>query len=191
PLVDPHNAGWRNSPDVARLLTAAVQWVLRSDNDPRLSAELLRNGDRLDVAISASQDGRPINDMQLTLHVWAGASPSSARLDQVAPGRYQASIDCPFRVPAAVAVRDQTGATLWRGSAAAMYPSEFRTLGVNRRNLRRLAQLTGGKIVRADQLAAALTRVRVAERTDLWPYLLAVALSLMLAEWCLTRITRR
>ena len=94
-------------------------------------------------------------------------------------------------LPAAVAVRDETGATVWVGSAEVLYPREYRLLGPDREGLQRLADLTGGRIVPAQRLGDALRQSYRRRLTDLWPWLLGLALALMLTEWCLVRITRR
>lgn len=190
PMGPDENISWQNSPEVSRLLSAAVRWTLRGPNDPRFTAELTRDGSLLAVAVQANQDGRPINDLALWAHVAAGKATAAVRLDQVAPGQYRGQAACPPDTPAAVAIRDDKGATLWRGSAAVTHPPEYRLLGADREGLQRLGSLTGGKIVPAERLAATLRQSYTRRLTELWPWLLGLALALMLTEWCLTRITR-
>jgi hypothetical protein len=73
---------------------------------------------------------------------------------------------------------------------AVTYPREYRLLGADWASLRRLAALTGGNIVPAERLAETLRRSYARRLTQLWPWLLSLALVVMLAEWVLTRITR-
>jgi hypothetical protein len=54
-----------------------------------------------------------------------------------------------------------------------------------------LAQGTGGRIVRAAEVNAALTQSYRRQLTELWPWVLAAALAVMLGEWALTKVTRR
>ena len=185
------NAAWRDAPEAAALLSAAVRWTAPHANDPRFDARLTRRGERLAVAVSARDRGRAVNGLALRAHVWTGRSAEVAELRQVAPGRYEGAAACPSADPAAVVVRDEKGAMLWQGSAAAMYPAEYRFLGLDDQALRRLAELTGGKIVPASALARQLAGARARRLTDLWPALLGAALALALGEWCLVRITRR
>ena len=188
--IDGLNAAWVSDPRTARLLAGAVHWTVRAGNDPRFDAELTRRAGRLHVTVSARQAGVGINGLALRLEVWTGRRRVSAALQQVAPGRYHASVPCPPGAPAAVAVCDKQGKRLWQGSAAALAGMEFRHLGADYENLRRLAELTGGRIVPAEGLTQILHAALARSRVSLWPYLLALSLALMLVEWCLTRITR-
>lgn len=191
PLADPENATWQDSPDVAGLLASAVRWTLQGANDPRFDAVLARRRGAVHVAVTADRNGAPWNELQLAAAVAAGEIARSAELAQTAPGRYEAAVAVPPQAPVAVDVRDSQGATVWRGSAAALYPAEFRQLGADRDALERLARATGGRVVPPGEVAAALERSRRRGLTELWPWLLAAAIAIMLAEWCLTRITRR
>lgn len=191
PLSASENTPWQASPNAARLLASAVRWTLRGANDPRFDASLHRQGDVLRISATASQDDAPWNGLQLTAAIAAGRIARSARLRQTAPGKYEAVLPCPAQAPAGVAIRDAGGTTVWRGSAAALYAEEFRRLGAHEEALARLARITGGKIVPAERVGPALRRAYRRRLTDLWPWLLAAALLLMLAEWSLTRITRR
>ncbi len=191
PLGTGRNASWWRSAEARALLPAAARWTLRSDNDPRFSAEIERAGPRLRIAVAAADAGRPIDELDLAAAVSAGDAERSVPLEQVAPGRYRGSIDAPPEAPAAVAVRTGDGATVWRGAAAATYPREYARLGADDDALRRLAERTGGRVVPASGLARALRESHARRLTELWPWLLGAALLLMLSEWCLTRVTRR
>ncbi|OPX25044.1 MAG: hypothetical protein B1H04_00800 [Planctomycetales bacterium 4484_123] len=185
------NAAWVADPRAGRLLSGAVRWTLRAGNDPRFDVELTRRANRLHVTVSAREEGRGIDGLRLGLEVWTGRRRVSTTLHQAGPGLYRASVPCPPDVPAAVAVRDAQGRRLWQGSAAALAGQEFRELGADYETLRRLAELTGGRIVPARKLPEVLRAARRRQQLPLWPWLLGLALALMLAEWCLTHTTRK
>jgi len=189
-LAVPADAAWHAKPDVAGVLEAAVTWTLRPGNDPRFAAELTRQGDRLGIAVTARDAGGPINAATLTAAVDAGGEPATVELLQVAPGRYEGLAPCPPDRPAAVAVRDAPGATVWRGQAPALSPAEYRRLGADTDALRRLAEVTGGRVVSIEAIDAQLRRSRKDHMTPLAPWLLAAAAAMMLLEWALTRVTR-
>jgi hypothetical protein len=190
PLGPGRNEAWQGSPQAARLAAAAVRWAMRRANDSRFAAELTREGSDLVISVTAGGEGAPLNDLSLRADVSAGGAAAGVALEQVRPGRYEGRAVCPADVPAAVAVRDEKGAAVWRGAAPVTCAPEYRLLGADREALRRLAALTGGRLVPAGELPAALRQSCARRRTDLWPWLVGLALALMLAEWCLTRITR-
>jgi len=196
PLDGGHNRAWRASPATAKLLPSAVRWTARPEGDPRFHADLRRQDATLVIAVRAGEPGEPLNGLSLTAACLpageaGGEGALTVPLDQVAPGRYRGEASCPSGAPAAVMVRGADGSAVWRGSAAATYPREYRRLGADREALRRLAELTGGRVVAADRLAGALTAATARRMTELWPWLIAFAAAIVLAEWCLARVTRR
>ena len=190
PLGAGENAAWSESPAAARLVSAAARWAARSPNDPRFDAVLTRNGGVLRVRVTADDGSGPLNNLDLTVEASDGTSPRTAPLVQTAPGRYEATLACSPQRPVAVMVRDGAGSVVWRGAAAATYPSEYRRLGPDPKALARLAQITGGQMVSAGQLGQALRASRRERMTELWPWLVGAALGVMLLEWALTRVVR-
>jgi hypothetical protein len=71
------------------------------------------------------------------------------------------------------------------------YRREFAAIGANWPNLRRLEQLAGGSLVRPADLEAFAARADQAAWVPLWPWLLAVALAVMLGDWMLGRTATR
>jgi len=191
PLSGQENRAWRRSPDVPKLLTSAVRWVLRGANDPRFDGHLTRRGSKLEIVVTARENGAALNRLRLRAALVAGPRAESGEMTQTAPGKYEASLPCPPDEAAAVALYDEAGAAVWRDSAEAMYPEEFRRIGPDWQALGRLAEITGGRIVAPDRLAQALHGVRGRRLTDLWPALIGLALAIMLGEWSLTRVARR
>ena len=184
------NVAWRSDAAAAQVLAAAARWVLRAPNDPRFDGQVRRDGNLLHVAVTAAKDGVPINRLDLTAAVASGPDVRTAPAEQTAPGRYEATLACPADAAAAVAVR-LDAAVVWRAPVVAMCAPEFRAIGLDRRATRDLAGRTGGRIVPADRIAETLRQAYRRRLTDLWPFLLGAAGAVMLAEWCLTRLTRR
>jgi len=184
------NAAWASDAAAAAVLAAAVRWTLRAPNDPRFDGQVRRDGDRLHVGVAAGKDGVPINHLDLTVGVAVGQTVRTAAAEQTGPGRYEATLACPADAPAAVVVR-RDGAVVWRAPAVAMCAPEYRAVGLDRRALRDLAGRTAARIVPAHRVAQTLRQAYRRRLTDLWPFLLAAAGAVMLAEWCLTRLTRR
>ena len=94
--------------------------------------------------------------------------------------------------PTSVIVRDtSTGRTVWSGATGRTYPPEFAATGAHRDNLRRLAELTGGRIVARGALRELTGELSSEGFAPVWIYLLTAALGVMLMEWALMRIRRR
>ncbi len=193
PVSYTDNTAWAGAPAAAKLIAAALGWSLRSTNDPRFDAIIKRDDARIEITLTARDKGSPLNGLELSVKLASGSGERTQTVDfdQVAPGLYRACTDWPADLPAAASVADDNGVTVWRGSTGVLYPNEYRSLGADYESLRRLASLTGGRIVRAEQLGDVLKRSYRRRMTDLWPWMIAAALALMLCEWCHARITRR
>jgi hypothetical protein len=180
------------------LLAAAVRTILRSPGVAGFDGAATRRGELLHVAVTAAEAARlperwPVDGLSLTATVQdpaAEAPAATAALLQTAPGRYEAEM--PLAGGAyGVAVRDGEERVVWRGSVGASYAAEFGAIGPASANLRRLAALTGGRVVRTSE-TAALARAWDRDRlTGVWQLALAAALALMLIDWAATRIWRR
>ncbi|MDY7011184.1 MAG: VWA domain-containing protein [Planctomycetota bacterium] len=193
PVRDTDNTAWADAPAAAKLIAAAVRWSLRSTNDPRFDVVIKRDVARVEITLTVREKGLPLNGLDLSVKLASGRGEQTqtADFEQVAPGRYRAWADWPADLPVVVAVRDNNDAIVWRSSAGVLYPNEYRSLGADWESLRRLGSLTGGRIVRAGQLPDVLKRSYSRRMTDLWPWLIAAALAMMLGEWRLVRISRQ
>jgi Mg-chelatase subunit ChlD len=194
PLSPPDNRLLAQSAPLLEVLTALRQWVQRPGDDPRFTGRLRRQAGRIDLTVEARDQNGPMN--HLVLAAVCSAEPSSPlpprglSLEQIAPGVYRA------RIPAAgglvsLAVRDDQGRIVWREALNDPYAPEYAAIGANWENLRRLADLTGGRIIRRQDLPDLGRRLAAQGLSPLWPWLLAGALLLMLADWCATRILRK
>lgn len=180
------------------LLSGELRRVLRPPRRPGFSGRARDEGERVRVRIRAVKPGRlpeqwPRDGLELlaTLAGAEGEPPVEQPLRQTAPGVYEAELPAPAG-PAAVKVRERgaEGPIVWRGTLERAYAAEFAAIGPNRESLRRLADLTGGRITPPEEMAS-LSREWAAERyRPIAAYVLATALAMMLAEWALTRVRR-
>ena len=193
PLETPHNPQWRTSPAWRGVLAAATRWVLAPEGDPRFDGGLATRKGTILLTIEARDARGPMNLLKLTaLSAGAEADGNAVAtvLVQTAPGRYEARVGSADDGLVSVAVRDAGGRTVWRGSHGGTVPREFAALGADWQSLRRLAALTGGRMVAARDLPAAGRKARSRRYSPLWQFFLAAALAIMLLEWALTRVWR-
>jgi len=192
PVSSRDNAALRNSPALAALVSAAARWSARPAGDPRFSGAARRRGNLLRVEVDARDARGPMNRLALTARLSsdAAADVASARLVQDAPGHYRAEIHAP-RGPAVLIVRDEaSGRAVWQLPIPRTAGQEFAAIGADRSALRRLAEATGGTIVAPDSLPALTAELAEQRYTDLWAWLVGIALALMLVDWCVTRVRR-
>jgi len=189
PLADGENAAWADWVDLPRLIAAAMRWSLGNSGDEGLVVELARDGERLGINVEADGPPRPRNLLRLTALVRpAGEAAETVErpIEQVGPGRYELRMR--MGTAAALAVRDEdAGRIVWRGTAPETCSAEFTGGGVDWDNLRRLARLTGGRIVRSEHLPGMLRAKHAEQLVALTPYLIGLSLVAMLAEWIVSR----
>lgn len=105
-------------------------------------------------------------------------------LTQIAPGRYRARLEnLPSGVYGVYLTAQRDSETLAERAQifTVSYAEEYRRLGVNIENLDKVARLTGGQFLERPILPAAAELSRDAY-TELWPWLLALALLLFLVD---------
>jgi hypothetical protein len=134
-----------------------------------------------------------MNLLSLTAVAFQAGKPEEswkAALEQTAPGHYEGEAKAPAG-SARVTVWDADGRVVWRSPLDFGPSAEFSRIGADWTSLRRLAELTGGRLASARDVAD-LTRQFSRERNSpLWPVLLGAAALLMLVEWLVTRVLRR
>jgi len=179
--------------DFTGVLAAATKWAARRAADARFSGDVTRSGrEALIMLRAADSAGTPINMLELSVRTLGGLdeSPRKVSMQQVAPGRYTAN----FALGESASdfhVVDVGGRVVWRGGLQKTYPPEFDAIGPNYANLRRLAALTGGRLVEPQALAEVARTGRQTGRWEIWPWLAAVALTLMLLDWLASRTIQR
>ena len=135
----------------------------------------------------------PVDGLDLEVEVHSAAAdgpPASFVMEQTGPGLYAADVPAGGEAVGLV-VRRRDGKVLYRAAPAGGADEEFEIIGPDEDALRRLAELTGGRLVEVgaiDALAEAWDR---GQYRSVSVHALAAALLLMLLEWSLTRVWRR
>ena len=194
PIEPPYNVALRHSPWLAELCSAAVTWAMRREGDPRFQVTVDRAPPGLRIVARAADGNGPLNGLSLTSRLTrpadASAEARSVPMRQTAPGRYEAAAEAEPG-PMGLVIQTQAARVVWREALAAQAPPEFSAIGENADNLRALAELTGGRIVRAADLAELTETWGLERLTPVWPVVLGLAIAIMLLEWILTRVWRR
>jgi hypothetical protein len=166
-------------------LASATKWASRRAPDARFSGEVARRGKAALVTLRAADSaGAPINMLELSVGSLAGLDETVGKtpMRQIAPGRYTAEFAL-GELASNFHVIDAGGAVVWRGGLQKTYPREFDAIGPNYANLRRLASLTGGRLVEPRALAEIAGASGQTGRWEIWPWLAGLALMLMLLDW--------
>ncbi len=200
PFTMRDNAALAASPQLLDLIAAIGAWAERQADDPRFTGHVRRAPGRIEITVDARDDKGPMNSLVLkaiaqgvSTMTPASAPAEEATMEQVAPGSYRVRMGGASVAagPMSLAVRDEQGRVVWRQALADSYPPEFAAIGANWDNLRRLAELSGGRIIRRQDVADLGSNLVREGLTPLWPYFLVAALTLMLIDWCGTRILRK
>ena len=142
-------ADWLGWSGFNRFFSQLVAWTFPGEESGGMEAELVADGDATRLRLrSTDADGTPRDFYDTTVRITSpGMEPYAVRLDQVAPGTYEAPLG--ILDPGAYAMRiDQTqsgksplGRTV---VLVAPTPAEYRLLGTNDRLLAALRGATGG-----------------------------------------------
>lgn len=178
-------AGMREWAGFAPLWTQTVRWLGRRTDDRSLEVTLADAAPGLDVTVEAHDaDGAFRNGLVVRARVrLPDGETRDMPLAQQAPGRYHARLAAapvgPYGVViSAVDVPGQSEVRTMRGGYLA--DRERRGRGVDSEGLRRLAEMTGGHILRRGD--NPFTTARGAEYADIAQWVLAAALLLFAAE---------
>ncbi|MBI5724782.1 MAG: VWA domain-containing protein [Planctomycetes bacterium] len=195
PLSRQASPGAADSGKLLDIISAATRWVMRPAQDGRFNVTARFENDRISLRLDARDPAGPMNLLDLTAVAQGLGSDSDSKLAQaplrqIAPGIYSADLPCDAS-SAGLEIRQADGQSIWRGTADRAAPPEYSALGADWDNLRKLAGLTGGKIIRRRQIED-LSAGWVAKRyVSLLPFLLAAAILLVLLDWLTTRVVRR
>ena len=170
-----------------------VRWLMRSDPGTGLLAQMsLQDGEGLLVVDALDPEGGFSNFLDLQAQVIA---PDGARtfidLEQVAPGRYQASFPTGSQGVYTAFVSQTNGVEPATAVAGAVlsYPDEYSVLRPDTGLLHRLAERTGGLVLSdssPESLRALLTHPAPSlSARPLSPFLLSLALFLTFVDICL------
>jgi len=188
-------AEWLSWPGFNTFWAQVVRHVMRKSEAKGVYVEVERRGDkteiRLDVVDAA---GRFRNNAETNITVIGpqiGTAKKDVVMQQVAPGRYVASIDTgeegAYHFELSQHVGAQTAFRQTRGLVVG-YPDELRLRPTNEVLLRKIAEVSGGRYT-TDPAKILEQEERTAHRAQpLWPYLLTAAMLLFLLDVALRRI---
>jgi Ca-activated chloride channel homolog len=172
-------AEWLGWPGYGKFWGQIARMLVRPPERNDLSLQI-READRSLIvdAEAVTSEGTFRNGLNVTVSlVTQGAAPVSVVGEQIAPGRYRATLEKPETGDAVVAVSDEVGRPVSQAWTPD-YPAEFQVMKDGTPLLKELSALTGGRFdVKPDEvlrpgLQAATTR------SELAPWLLAAALLL-------------
>ncbi len=146
--------------------------IAEKPRDPRFTVHW-ENGRHVRVVVDASDRGEFMNGLATRLVLQDEEGLSWKRLDQTAPGRYEATIDS-TRNPR-IATMDVGDETIDRVSLPGRYPEEFDAVGNDHAAMRKLAELYGGEMIWPTDHGPIDFRWKTA-RTLLTPWICAIAL---------------
>ena len=188
-------ADWLSWPQFSQFWSQAVDWSLRSPNDPNLQTSYSVQGNVVDFKVDVVNDLGVFQDgLDLRAQIpAAGGKTTEVRLTQTRPGRYetQFSIQQPGAYP--VDVVQYAGNRVVRSESTGVvvsYPSEYRDFGVNGANLAAIAAETGGRILHSPAETYDRTGLNFAgkDAVPLWPWLLVLAAVLFPADVAIRRL---
>ncbi len=174
------SSNWVTWEDFARFWSQAVRWTITQGTNNNLEAQVVTQGEQAQLIVDARDtDGSFLNGLNLTSSLIApDGSTTTLTLQQVAPGRYQATFD-PTTEGAYLMTISNPDQTIKQTTGWVMsYSPEYRQQGAS--VLPDLAGLTGGRSLADDPGAAfAHDLFAQASMTPIAPLLLLIALVLL------------
>ena len=186
-------ADWMRWEGAARFWGQAVRWTMVERDRSGFETRIAERGERIDVTVDVDESALGWSaDLVLTARLLSALSAGDAislSLRQVAPGQYRG--DAPaieqgvYLVQiAARSLNAETPALVQTTGFVLSYSSEYRVQGTDETELRRLAEIGGGRVLdpgvdggAARVFAHDLGVVR--HRRPAWPWLAAVAICLL------------
>ncbi|HXG26886.1 MAG TPA: VWA domain-containing protein, partial [Candidatus Binatia bacterium] len=185
---------WLAWPGFGRFFTQMVAWTFPGDETDGIEAsfESVNGQTRLHVE-SVEADGSP-RDFYTTVAAITGPDFTTAQvqLDQVAPGVYEANLGEILSGAYAVRITQmRPGAPALGRTVGLVEPvaAEYRLLGVNRPLLAAIRSATGGREVELPTDPWRHDLQTTSSYTELWPWLLVLALLLWPLDVALRRVS--
>ena len=187
-------SSWMAQPEFSRVWDQSVRWAMAPPIDRSLQLTAQLDGRLATItADSVDPEGRFLDLVDTRAEVFSpDGSQESVRLQQVAPGRYQATLlaDAPglYKVEVTQSHEGRPPTSELTGFSVPPVP-ELRRLGSNDTLLKEIASATGGQAISDPSEAFSRTGMPSTPGWEpLWPYLLALALLLLPVEVALRRI---
>ncbi len=186
-------AEWMTWPRFGQFWTQVVRHTMRKSDSRGIVLQADRRGKQASLTVDAVDDiGRFLNDAEVELTVIGPQlKPVKSTMDQAAPGRYAAQVQTPtsgaYHLEVTLKQNDQV---VYRQSRGLMvgYSDELRIRPTNEALLRAVAEGSGGTFDPQPEAVFERPGKTARRPTPLWPYLLTVALILLVFDVALRRI---
>jgi len=188
-------AGWINWPGFEQMWTQAVRWLVGSEMQGNLVPNIHFRAGQAYISIDAFDSGGDIATDALIKAsvVCPGSQTMEINLFQVAPGRYEESIDATEvgTYLANIYREDPEGNVIDQVSSgfSVSFPPEYEQSGPNLFLLSQLADTTGGKMSMPPSDVFRSTTVPINRYFDLWYYLLLVAICALPLDIAVRRLS--
>jgi Mg-chelatase subunit ChlD len=189
---------WVQWPDFGRFIAQTARWTMRRRGGESFVPRFEWRGQRGEMSVDVlDRNDRFVNGLKLEASVLDPSGPARrVALEQVAPGRYRGEFPVPRPGRYIITFTGRDGDTAIGASTfglAVPYSPEYLDLGADRKLLRDIAGLTGGRLLELSGGGVeAVTTLPPEARGPLarvwWPFLLA-ALVLLVAEVAVRRVT--
>jgi len=186
-------AAWLRWPGFGRFWAQLVRHAMRKDEARDFGLTAARRGGRVDVTLEAvDPQGRFLNAAEASLDIIDPRQTGrETTFVQVAPGRYAVDFAAPERGTYYLQTTLKYGGRLTyigRRGLVVGYADELRVRPTNEALLRSIAEATGGRYDPRPADVLVSPQRTVPRTTPLWPYLLAAAALIFLADVVLKRI---
>jgi Mg-chelatase subunit ChlD len=177
-------AHWLTWPGYSRFWSQALRWSLRASQNANLQAVADSRSGRGHLVVDAfSDNGGYVNNADLTAKIASpNLSASQVHLSQTGPGRYEANFDAAQTGAYLINIQRHGGQPSQTVGLVVPYSPEFKEIGPNLPLLTRLAQESGGKMLRSPEEAFRVTTARVIASAALAPAFLLLAGLLFLLD---------
>ncbi len=189
---------WVRWPAFSRWAAQMARLAVRSVSDHRLRTDFVREGEVMNAVVDLfSASGRPVNHLKLEgLLTRADETLEQENFRQVAPGRYRTSFPTPRRGINLLTVKQPSGPAGAPPVALTVpfivpFSREYREMDANTGLLQRLAEQTGGQVLREETLAGDIERLFTADpdaagsARGIWWALAAAGLGVFLLDLAL------
>lgn len=186
-------ADWLSWPAFGKFWSQVVRHTMRKAEAKGVVMQVDQKGRRASVALDAiDASGKFVNNAKTDLTVIDPyLNRKKVEMAQTAPGRYQADFETPISGSYHLEFSQEHGGKLLyhqsRGLAVG-YPEELRLKSPNQDVLKSIAQLTGGRFDPKPESVFDATSRTARRAIPLWPYLIATAACLFVADVALRRI---
>jgi hypothetical protein len=188
---------WIEWPDFGRFWAQIVKRTTRPPEDPNRQVGVKIDGNRATITLDAqtgveAADRHYLNFLPTTATIVdPRGEQHDVPLPQVAPGRYEASYPVQDDgIYSLQVTQTETDGTVANSSSGFVVPysPEYRAGGTDENFLDTLAKRTGGRLIREPEQAFVHDLPAVGAPRPLWPYLLALAALIFVADVGVRRV---